>query len=931
MLRASRFLKKGAGTIARAPAASSSFAAALGIQRSSAYTHAHAHAQTQAQPQLRMYSYNNGPDTSEKETIVKLLYNIGSKKEVEQYLRHFSSVESQKFAVIKVGGAVISDDLATLASALTFLNRVGLYPIVVHGAGPQLNKRLEAANIEARYEDGIRITDGPTLAIAREVFASENRKLVEALERLGTRARPITGGVFVADYLNREKYDRVGKIVRVNREVVESSIRAGCLPILTSLAETPEGQILNVNADIAAGELARVLEPLKIVYLNEKNGLYHGTTGKRIETIHLDEEYEDLLKEPWVRYGTKLKLKEIKELLDTLPRSSSVAIISAEHLHKELFTHSGAGTLIMRGHRLFSEQDLASVDSDRLRALLMAHDPQIASGAATAASYWQHLAELKKEGGQYWIYGDEPYQVAAVVTRKPGQTISSLDKFVCTKAAVLGNITDNAWKLIARDHPQLIWSVPRTDDNLSWHFERADGSWSVGDDIVFWNGVEDWKQISDLIASKSKEKPVSSSSKNAAGAAASPTGARAYSTAARRPLMSASSVFSAGARRSYSTPAAGTKAAASAGSGVPLRVSLVGARGFTGRELIRLIDSHPRFELAYVSSRELEGKPVSNYTKAAINHVNLSAQQVGELARDGRSNVDVWILALPNKVAAPFVAALDSATAALPVNQQPVIVDLSADYRFDKTGQWAYGLPELHRSSLLANSTGRISNPGCYATGSQLGLAPLLPFLDSTRLPSIFGVSGYSGAGTKPSPKNNPEFLRDNLIPYAPVSHIHEREIGHSLTRLTKPGYPFSMANPLLVQFSPHVASFFQGIALTLHVPLRMSMNAKDMYDVFAEFYSTERLVHVTESAPLVRDNAGKHYAVVGGFAVPPVDGNGEQGSAGLAGRRVVLNVTLDNLLKGAATQAVQNMNIAAGIDEYTGIPVQDKPDMSLA
>ncbi|KAJ2017436.1 N-acetyl-gamma-glutamyl-phosphate reductase/acetylglutamate kinase, partial [Coemansia sp. S610] len=252
-----------------------------------------------ARSPVQRCSYQSGPDLSEKETIVKLLYNIGSKKEVEQYLRHFSSVESQKFAVIKVGGAVISDDLATLASALTFLNRVGLYPIVVHGAGPQLNKRLEASGIEARYEDGIRITDGPTLAIAREVFASENRKLVEALERLGTRARPITSGVFVADYLNREKYDRVGKIVKVNRDVVESSIRAGCLPILTSLAETPEGQILNVNADIAAGELARVLEPLKIVYLNEKNGLYHGTTGKRIETIHLDEEYEDLLKEPW--------------------------------------------------------------------------------------------------------------------------------------------------------------------------------------------------------------------------------------------------------------------------------------------------------------------------------------------------------------------------------------------------------------------------------------------------------------------------------------------------------------------------------------------------------------------------------------------------------------------------------------------------------
>lgn len=838
-------------------------------------------------------------EPSEKETIVKLLYNIGSKKEVEQYLRHFSSVESQKFAVIKVGGAVISDDLPTLASALTFLHRVGLYPIVVHGAGPQLNERLAAANIEARYEDGIRITDGPTLAIAREVFASENRKLVEALEKLGTRARPITGGVFVAEYLDRDKYDRVGRIIRVNREVVESSISAGCLPILTSLAETPEGQILNVNADIAAGELARVLEPLKIVYLNEKNGLYHGTTGKRIDTIHLDEEYESLLKEPWVRYGTKLKLKEIKELLDTLPRSSSVAIISAEHLHKELFTHSGAGTMIMRGHRLFSAQDLSEVDSDRLRTLLMQHDAGISSGTPTAATYWQQLAQLKQQGSQYWIYGDEPYQVAAIVTRKKDQSVAVVDKFVASRPAVLGNITDNAWKLVVRDHPQLVWSVPKDDQNLSWHFERADGSWTTGDKIVFWYGVKDWKLISGLVGERATAQPCTSKP-------AKLSGTRSYSTHART-FQQKNQQQQQQQRRGYSTSTPST------------RVGLIGARGFTGRELIRLINGHPALELAYVSSRELAGKPVAGYDKEPLSHVNLSAQQVGEIARSGRQNVDVWVLALPNGVAAPFVSAIDSAVAHLPTPQDaPIVVDLSADYRFDTSGKWVYGLPELYQGQLHAT---RISNPGCYATGSQIGLAPLLPYMDSSRLPSIFGVSGYSGAGTKPSPKNDPAFLADNLIPYAPVNHIHEREIGHCLSKLL----PSSGDAPLRVQFTPHVAPFFQGISLTLHVPLRQSMAAPNIAEIYRNFYQKTQLVHVTEQPPLVRDNAGKHYATVGGFAAPPLDG-----STSLAGRRAVLNVTLDNLLKGAATQAVQNINIALGMDQYSGIPLQDAPTMSL-
>ena len=109
------------------------------------------------------------------------------------------------------------------------------------------------------------------------------------MEKLGTRARPITSGVFTADYLDREKYGLVGKITRVDKRPLEASIRAGALPILTSLAESIEGQILNVNADIAAGELAKELEPLKIVFLNEKGGLFHGITDEKLDIINLDE------------------------------------------------------------------------------------------------------------------------------------------------------------------------------------------------------------------------------------------------------------------------------------------------------------------------------------------------------------------------------------------------------------------------------------------------------------------------------------------------------------------------------------------------------------------------------------------------------------------------------------------------------------------
>lgn len=126
-------------------------------------------------------------------------------------------------------------------------------------------------------------------------------------------------------------------------------------------------------------------------------------------------------------------------------------------------------------------------------------------------------------------------------------------------------------------------------------------------------------------------------------------------------------------------------------------------------------------------------------------------------------------LALPNGKAAPFVAAIEQD------KPQTAIVDLSADFRFDDA--WYYGLPELTRTRYTGER--RIANPGCYATAMQIAIAPLAGQLAAP--PSCFGVSGYSGAGTTPSDRNDPEKLRDNLMPYQLVGHMHEREVSRRL------------------------------------------------------------------------------------------------------------------------------------------------------
>src|SRR6185437_10371407 len=174
------------------------------------------------------------------------------------------------------------------------------------------------------------------------------------------------------------------------------------------------------------------------------------------------------------------------------------------------------------------------------------------------------------------------------------------------------------------------------------------------------------------------------------------------------------------------------------------RIGIVGARGHTGAELIRLIAAHPALELAFVSSRELDGQRVDAQLpeyRAGL----LSRAPAPEALR--RLGADVVILALPNGKAEVCVAAFDAA------GVDPLIVDLSADYRFDP--RWYYGLPELTRDQWRGER--RISNPGCYATAMQLSIAPLKDLLAAP--PVCFGVSGYSGAGTTPSDKNDPDKL----------------------------------------------------------------------------------------------------------------------------------------------------------------------------
>ena len=185
---------------------------------------------------------NRHDDGSARSAVINVLNNIASKREVQQYLAQFTSVESQQFAVIKVGGAILTDYIDELCSSLRNLNQMGLFPVLLHGAGPQLNKMLEKAGIEPQYNEGIRITDGQTLGVARKLFLEENLKLVEALESWGVKARPVTSGVLMADYKDKDLYKFVGNVNQVNVDPIKAAIADGYIPVMTCMAGAPKAR-----------------------------------------------------------------------------------------------------------------------------------------------------------------------------------------------------------------------------------------------------------------------------------------------------------------------------------------------------------------------------------------------------------------------------------------------------------------------------------------------------------------------------------------------------------------------------------------------------------------------------------------------------------------------------------------------------------------
>ncbi len=427
-----------------------------------------------------MTDYFDAGAKSTRQVIRQLLGSMSEGREVRAYLQKFSEIDRARFALIKVGGAILRDDMAALADALVFLQKLGLTPVVVHGGGPQVDAAMDAAALPIERRDGLRVTSEDAMAVIAAALRSLTADLLAAVRQKGGHATAIGAGAVRANLVDEARLGRVGAVDALDLRPLHDAAGEGSIPVLTCIGETASGQLCNINADTLVAALAHELQPQKIVFLTG-TGAVLDENDAPISFIHLAHDYARLMAADWLHGGMRLKLQQIRALLEDLPPGASVSITRPEALVRELFTHGGMGTLVRRGEEILTIQDKAKLDQARLSALI-----EGAFGRRLKQHYWQEL-------DLHSVIVSAQVRAAAVLT--PLQGALYLDKFAVAAQARGEGLGGAVWREIIAASPVLFWrSRPDNPFNAFYH-AHAQGSAHEGRWRIFWRGTNDWAQI----------------------------------------------------------------------------------------------------------------------------------------------------------------------------------------------------------------------------------------------------------------------------------------------------------------------------------------------------------------------------------------------------------------------------------------------------
>lgn len=330
-------------------------------------------------------------------------------------------------------------------------------------------------------------------------------------------------------------------------------------------------------------------------------------------------------------------------------------------------------------------------------------------------------------------------------------------------------------------------------------------------------------------------------------------------------------------------------------------VAIIGASGYTGGELIRLLSRHDKVNISTVTSRKNDGEDVSKL------HPNLEGLDL-KFSNPKTEDIDADVVfsALPHGASMKLVPEY--------INNGSRVIDLSGDFRFkdiDTYEKWygmkhehpelkaVFGLPEINREYIKDATL--IANPGCFPTGAILSSLPIVEnkLVDRIILDS---KSGVSGAGVNPNQRTHYPTCTDNVTPYSISNHRHTPEIREQLRNFG--------TKDVKVSFTPHLVPVIRGILTTNHsFLLEKDISVQDIYSLYEDYYKNEPFVKVLKdnNTPSLASVRGSNYCHIGGISLDDED-------------QLVIISAIDNLVKGASGQAIQNMNIMFGFDETEGL-----------
>ncbi|SIT80771.1 N-acetyl-gamma-glutamyl-phosphate reductase [Pontibacter indicus] len=325
-----------------------------------------------------------------------------------------------------------------------------------------------------------------------------------------------------------------------------------------------------------------------------------------------------------------------------------------------------------------------------------------------------------------------------------------------------------------------------------------------------------------------------------------------------------------------------------------IKAGIVGGAGYAGGELLRLLLLHPNVELAFVQSRSQTGKPVSS------SHPDLLGETELVFSAGASASVDVLFLCAGHGEAAKYLAENE-------VADGTKIIDLSQDFRWNECTATAnveadgrsfvYGLPELQRARIKEAQF--VANPGCFATGIQLALLPLADQNLLTSEVHVSGITGSTGAGQSLSATSHFSWRTENISTYKVMEHQHMREIKRSLLSLQPENQPN-------IHFIPYRGPFARGIFITAY--LQTDLSLEEAQALYKGYYEGHPFTIVTDQHADLKQVVNTNKCVL---------------HLQKHGQMLVITSLIDNLLKGAAGQAVQNMNLVFGLEETTGLKLK--------